>query len=925
MNLKRVRRGAMVGGGRHRTGWAGRLLALVLGLAFGVLPAGAVESWRCVLTGPVALSQVQGSAALIWATSAERGVIGYDLLQAGSAPGSDIRLNPALIAASNSPAGGTYNWPVPAGLAVENTTVVLRIWTQDAAFTDQAGRIERRPEVSAAPAILAPTSAPGRLRSGKPSPSGLSGVETVDVPTSRAGVYFLSFSELADAFQIPAEEVARRADAGRLELRQQGVPVPGWSGTAAGGCYFFAPRIESLFFEGNVTQVRFEEALPVKSVVVPADLGVGRTAAPGWLTVEQNRQAVPTLPGAAEDDFWVWDPFLGGHPSFGKRTYLFDLAGLAAGGASVGVTVEIISSSVAQHEFTATLNGQVLGTQTWSGPQRQTLSFAADSAWWQATGNALELTSTGDRLSLAYLDRFRVGYLRRLEPGSGSVLFSAPDDSVLEATGPAGTAVEVWDVTAAAQPVRLVSSDLSANPGTLRFPGTPGHAYVTFLRGSADRPEPLRPFGPDSLHGVQPGAGYLVIAPDLLVASAGALADRRSAQGLSARVVPLGQIHHEFGFGLPTPAALAQFLAYAHSHWSARPQYGVLLGDGTYDYKNYSGNTDNLIPPLVTLTQFGRAVSDELFGDLDHDGRPEIAMGRLPVHSAAELVRVVEQLADFEARVVPAPRALLLADQPDEVGDFTANAQAVQALLSPGFSVAAILNVNLTTETVRDRLYPALAEGVSVFNYIGHGGRDRLGSGYLTETDVSTLDFGPEQPLVVAMTCAAGVFGLPGVPCLAEVLLLKTGRAPVAMWSPSGFSIDFQAHQLNLLLADQLARQPLGTRLGDTLRRVVTAYIEQGGDLVSPAIYNLIGDPGLRLNFGTAPVRLEARIAADGLQLDFVGGPRTTYQVEASVRLDGPDWQEQGEVVTDDTGRAGFVQALSTGPGQRFFRVTYAR
>ena len=634
---------------------------------------------------------------------------------------------------------------------------------------------------------------------------------------------------------------------------------------------------------------------------------------------------MPNLPGEVEDDFWVWDPFLGGHPAFGDRKYTFDLDGLVPVSGASGITVEIISASVAQHSFSVTLNGHLLGTTNWSGPVRQALHFDIDSAWLQAATNSLRITSVGDRLSLAYLDRFTVGYPRRLQPDRGPILFSAPDDSVLEASGPAGTTVEVWEVTDPLQPVRLVRSATAVDPSLLRFQGTSGKNYVTFLRGAVDPTDPLRPFGPDTLQGSQAGAEYLIIAPDSLVGPAGILADRRSRQGLSTRVVSISRIQHEFGYGLSTPTALAGFFRYASTYWNTPPKYEVLVGDGSYDYQNFSGNTDNLIPPLLAGNEFGRAVSDVLFGDLNRDGHSDIAIGRLPVHSAGELNRILGQMADFESRTVTAPTALMLADQPDEGGEFIANARAVQGLLTKSFSVNTIFNDNLDTQAVHDQLLQALSGGVNVFNYIGHGGRDRFGSGYLTETDVGLLDFGPQQPVVVAMTCAAGEFGLPGSPCLGEALLLMTNRAPVAVWSPSGYSVDFQAHQLNLVLSDQLSRQPVGTRLGDTLRQVVSLYRDQGGDAVSPEIYNLLGDPALPLNFGTPRPSLTAQNTADGIHLNLSGTPKSTYRLEATDPLTPPDWQLQGEVVTDATGGARFAQALSPGLVQRYFRATFAR
>ena len=578
---------------------------------------------------------VDGAPMLRWATAGESGVVGFDLLDATRpAP-----LNGSLVLASNAPAGARYTVPCP--LPPGTSEIVVRVWTIDGSFTDHTLGIRPEPPPIPSPASdPALASAVPPLRTGaarpanRPAKSGVPVVVSVDIRTTRAGVCFIGYAELAAAFQLPVEQIMMRAGKGGLALRRQGLVVPSWGDATTGGRYFFAPRIESLYFAGNVTQASLEETPPMASLKQPSGLATGRPDARSRTTVEQNLQGVPTLPGAADDDFWVWDAFLGSHPSLGTRRYPFDLAGLAqsTGTGTAAVEVEIISTSVAQHQFGVSLNGHILGSGTWSGPERRRLRLDADAAWLQATGNILEITSTGDRISLAYLDRFRVEHPRALKPADKPVLFSATDDAVLEAGGPPGSTVEVWDVTAPAQPIRLEGAAPATDPATLRFLGTPGHDYVTFLHGAADPPDALRAFGPDELRTNSDGAEYLLIAPDTLVAAAGTLASRRSAQGLSSLVVPLSQVHHEFGSGIPTPEALARFLEFIlsrHSRpfWTSKPRYMVIIGDGTYDYHGNLGQTDNLVPPLMALTLFGRAVSDVLFGDPDHDGRPDIAIG----------------------------------------------------------------------------------------------------------------------------------------------------------------------------------------------------------------------------------------------------------------------------------------------------------
>ena len=72
----------------------------------------------------------------------------------------------------------------------------------------------------------------------------------------------------------------------------------------------------------------------------------------------------------------------------------------------------------------------------------------------------------------------------------------------------------------------------------------------------------------------------------------------RQAQGLRTAVVDVADIFDEFGYGLVTPQAIKDFITYAYEHWQApAPQYVLLMGDTTYDYKdNRNLGTVNYVP-----------------------------------------------------------------------------------------------------------------------------------------------------------------------------------------------------------------------------------------------------------------------------------------------------------------------------------------
>ena len=132
-------------------------------------------------------------------------------------------------------------------------------------------------------------------------------------------------------------------------------------------------------------------------------------------------------------------------------------------------------------------------------------------------------------------------------------------------------------------------------------------------------------------------------------------------------------------------------------------------------------------------------------------------------------------------------------------------------------------------------------------NYIGHGGMDRwTHEGLLTTRDVSGLGNGNSLPVVTALTCVSGRFAVPGFRCIGEALVMTPGGGAIAFWGPSGLSLNDRAKTLGQGFFRE-AFQSKKTVLGDVLLNALRSY---GADDDTSKIYNLLGDPALRLRRG---------------------------------------------------------------------------
>lgn len=916
-----------------RPGWLGPASALIAGLAWSSLQSPAADfstsgnpssgarwefrSSSLIRRGPGGLPR------LLWETTAESGVVGFDLVSM-SEEGAETPLNGPLIPARNSAAGGAYAWDyleseVPDASHLDASRLWLLIWGEDGRSTRyhlNPTEIETATPPPAASdlllargdlakALVAPV---GRHA----EPSGLVGPSGFDAFTGLSGVYGATAGELAAALGLPVATVRSQLLNHTLGLITEGQPLAWQLSPNQESALFYLPEKRTLFQRGNVFQSAVDRSPQpaVRAVGVPAT-GASLT---GFVerVFENDVLAVTTLPGGIDDDFWVWDNFLGTHPVLGSRTYPVVLPGVITNGGLAQVTIDLASTSETTHNFEATLNGRSLGSLSWMGRKWQKWTLPLTATELRTGTNQLVLTSKGDRTSLCYLDRLRFRYAQALVVTDGSLVFEVDTPGSVGVRAADARPVDVWDITVPTSPVVVgPAAHLKANTrntdtgASTLFWGQAGHRYVAF------RPEAPRtvsrwqsvagsPLKTDAL-----AVDYLVVTPDSLREPAGRLASLRESQGLASLVVTLTQLRHEFSDGVARADALRGLLAYARSHWRRAPRYVVLLGDGTYDYRSVQGGADNLLPPPLVMTSFGRAAADPQMLDL---ATAPTSIGRLSGKTVADLQGLIDRIVAYETNTASiTPGALLLADLPDAGGDFIRDSDVLAGVVSGPLAVRKVYNTGLSSAVMQTQLRDELKRGVIWWNYLGHGGRDRMGTDYVTIPDVPGLNFGGVAPLVTGMTCAMGQFALPGSDCLGEALLLKSGVGPIAVWSPSGFSINYQASQLNRLFAEELLYARRGDRLGDLLRRSRNRFLNAGGDAITTEFYNLLGDPALRLPFAVAPIApvLVVRPGVgfeDPPEMSVLGETGSEYRIEAWDPGRGSLWEKLETVRINSAG-----------------------
>ena len=576
----------------------------------------------------------------------------------------------------------------------------------------------------------------------------------------------------------------------------------------------------------------------------PSGLQVGHY----WKTLklEENHLFQGRLTTAP--DVWLWDFLLA--PV--TKAYSFYVENLAPTSESGSLKVWIQGTTDLptdpDHHVRIYLNGMLLDDFTLEGelPWMSDLSLLPGALL--EGENTLEIENVGDTgaaYSRIMLDRFEVTYPSQLVADSGQLRGSFGQSGAAEVTGLTGSSL-LLDTTG---PVTKWLSGAQPFEGGLRFRAESQHRYLVADSTAVMSPEIRRPF-PYRLKSMLYGAKYVVIGPESLLEASWPLLELRLSQGLTVLAVPIEQIYSEFGHGETRPDAIRSFLEHAYHNWRTPPRYVLLLGDGTFDFKDYFGwGVENQVPPFPFKSTYLWTASDPAYAAVNGDDLlPDLAIGRLPAANLDEAQAMVDKIVTYETEGMGlGGRAVLIADRPDpRAGDFEAHAEELAASLLAGNDVQKIYLDELGAAATHDSILDAFDEGASLVSYIGHGAMNLWSENILRSDHVESLDYPEHYPLLLTMNCLNGYFQFPTFDSLSETLLKADGKGIVAAFSPSGESLDGPAHFYHRLLLTELLYGG-HTTLGDAVLAAQAQFAESGGYLELLSIYHLFGDPAMSL------------------------------------------------------------------------------
>jgi len=655
--------------------------------------------------------------------------------------------------------------------------------------------------------------------------------------TDDPGFYFVSYEEIFG-------RRARPGDGSRMRLSRQGDPVAFHRDSR--GIYFVSEGSRANPYGPRAV---YEMELGEAGLTMPT-VSVRETAARTefyWNAIEREENRWYQAGLLEAEDLWFWEVLLA--PATASIPFDVSAPSASGGPAELEVFLQGASDDPASpdHHVRVFVNGTLVGESSFEGKSPHGMAMELLPGILREGTNRLEIENVGDtsaRYSMVFLDRFRVVHPRELRAEGGMLrgAWSASGVAEIAEVRPGGSVLDVtgeiprWVVPLAGE--------------RLRFSADAGRSYLVVSEAALRRPEIRRSAaGRLSQRGL--GADYLVVGPRELLPAAGPLLELRRSQGLRARPVAVEDVFEEFGHGEARPEAIREFLAFAFHHWEPpAPRYVVLLGDATYDFKDWLGTgVPNRVPPLMIRTSYLWTASDPGYASVNgEDLLPDLAIGRLPATDLEEARGMVAKIVAYETGAgISAAPIVLVADDADRAGDFPRDLEDLAASLLAGKRVRRIHLSELGVASARAAIAGAFDEGAALMSYAGHGGIHLwAGENLLHTGQVADLAPQPQQPLLLTMNCLNGYFHFPYFDSLAEELVKAEGRGAIAAFSPSGLSLNGPAHVYHRALLAELFHGS-HSRLGDAVLAAQAVYAESGAFPELLQIYHLFGDPALRL------------------------------------------------------------------------------
>jgi hypothetical protein len=567
-------------------------------------------------------------------------------------------------------------------------------------------------------------------------------------------------------------------------------------------------------------------------------------AAPAFVYTVERKERIIYFPGALNGDA---ENFFGNTvtPTSGPFTMTIHNPEPTST-ISAQLQVALRGITFQSHQVNAFVNGNLIGTIVFSAanPVTQTLTFPVSMLIEGA--NTIKFVGAAGGNDVSLIDYVRLVYPHSFKSDNNSLEFSIKSNQGARLDGFSAPNIRLLDLSdlTAVEEIRPVVQASNAGYVAEIPAGGQGKArrMFAFSDSQVSHPVSLSLNQPSTLNQNTNAADLLIISYKDFIPSLAPLVAQRQSQGFNVLVANVEDIYDEFSYGVHTPQAIKNLLSLTRTTWSHAPGYVLLVGDASYDARNYMNRGMwDLVPSKPVDTFYMEASSDDSLADFDNDGVPEMSVGRLPARTVAEANLMVSKIVNFNPASIP-QTALMVADNPVDY-DFEHFSEQLVPLLPSSVAVQRVYRAKEPSDAAtHNDIIAKFNAGQVLVNYSGHGNVDIWGGSIFTSTDALALTNGSHLPFVVVMDCLNGFFSDPALEGLAESLLKAPNGGAVASFASSGLTIADPQHAMGQRMFQLLYSGP-SIPIGDASRQSKTAT----NDLDVRRTWILFGDPTMKI------------------------------------------------------------------------------
>ena len=461
------------------------------------------------------------------------------------------------------------------------------------------------------------------------------------------------------------------------------------------------------------------------------------------------------------------------------------------------------------------------------------------------------MTANGSPNDFCFFDSISVGYNRRYLASQGRVGFVTPNYKAAVLDGFTTASFRVFDVTRENEPLEMTNLSIVSNGSTFgtTLPAARGRVYYAVQDSALYAPAAVVANDPAKIANPTDSADLIIISYKDFLTQANTWADYRRSQGFTVKVVNVDEIYDEFNYGVLSADSIKRFLRYTYTTWAVPPKYVMLMGDASYDPRNYEGlGFFDFVPTKFVDAVYTETGSDEYLADFDGDGLSEIAIGRVPARVPSVVTNVYDKTVAFEGDLdnIINRGSVFAYDLPNGY-DFQGMSGRIRDQLPAGTPTTSIGRGDPNGGPL---LLQAINNNQYTVNYSGHGTTGAWAdSSFFSNIQANTLT-NTKPEIFTMLTCLNGYFMNIYNESLAEVLLKRQNTGAVVAWASTGLTTaDIQEIMAKRFYL-RLGAGPQD-RMGDLVKDAKAAVPGGSGVRLSWA---LLGDPMLKVKNLPAPM-----------------------------------------------------------------------